>query len=61
MNGMSTQCGKLVVLNDAILEANEGVLIRLSSESPQVIITPGRAEAEVIIQEDDDDCECKMQ
>ena len=55
-NSMSTQCGELVVLNDAALEANETVSVRLTSESPQVIITAGRAEAEVIIQEDANDC-----
>ncbi len=53
---MSTQCGELVVLDDTTLEANETISIRLTSESPQVIITTGRAEAEVIIQEDDNDC-----
>ena len=54
---MSTQCGELVVLNDEALEDNETISISLSSKSPLVIITTGRAEAEVIIQEDPDDCE----
>lgn len=49
------------MLNDVALEANETVSIRLSSQSPQVIITAGRTEAEVIIQEDDSDCECYIQ
>ncbi len=55
-SNMSIQCGELVVLDDTALEANETISIRLTSESPQVIITAGRAEAEVIIQEDANDC-----
>ena len=57
-SNMSTQCGELVVLNDQALEANETISIRLSSDSPEVIITKERDEAEVIIQEDAADCEC---
>lgn len=53
---MSIQCGELVVLNDENLEANETVSTSLSSKSDQVIITTGRAEAEVIIHEDAADC-----
>ena len=55
-SSMSTQCGELVVLDDTALETNENISIRLTSVSPQVIITTGRAEAEVIIQEDANDC-----
>jgi hypothetical protein len=55
-SSMSIQCGDLVVLDDTALEANETISIRLTSESPQVILTTGRAEAEVIIQEDVSDC-----
>ena len=56
LSSMSTQCGELVVLDDRVLETNETISIRLTSESPQVIITAGKAEAEVIIQEDATDC-----
>ena len=56
-SSMSTQCGELIVLNDAALEANETISIRLTSVSP-AIITAGRAEAEVVIQEDANDCKC---
>ena len=52
----SIQCGELGVLNDEILEDNETVSIVLLSDSNQVVITPGRDEAEVIIQEDTADC-----
>ena len=52
----SIQCGELGVLNDEILEDNETVSIVLSSDSNHVVITPGRDEAEVIIQEDIADC-----
>ena len=55
-SSMSTQCGELVVLNDAILEGNETISISLTSESPHVIVTAGKAEAQVIIQEDANDC-----
>jgi hypothetical protein len=55
-SNMSIQCGELVVLNDTALEANETISIRLTSDSPQVNITAGRADGEVIIQEDDNDC-----
>ena len=55
-SNISTQCGELVVLDDTVLETNETISIRLTTESPQVIITAERAEAEVIIQEDATDC-----
>ena len=55
-SNMSIQCGELVVLDDTALETNETILIRLTSESPQVIITAGRSEADVTIQEDANDC-----
>ena len=55
-SSMSIQCEEFVVLNDEILEANETVLIALSSESNQVAVTPARNEAEVVIQEDAADC-----
>ena len=54
-SSMSTQCGELIVLNDAALEVNETFSVSLTSASP-VIITAGRSEAEVIIQEDANDC-----
>ncbi len=61
-SNMSIQCGELIVLNDTALEANETISIHLTSDSPQVNITAGRAEAEVIIQEDDNDCKyCTQQ
>ena len=44
------------MLDDTVLETNETISIRLTSESSQVIIIVGRAEAEVIIQEDATDC-----
>ena len=52
---MPVQCTELIVLNDDILEDNETISVRLSSKSDQVIITPSREEAEVIIREDDTD------
>ena len=60
-SGISTQCVELVVLNDAALEASETISIRLTSESPEVIITTGRAEAQVVIQEDANDCKCNTE
>ena len=54
-NSMPVQCTELIVLNDDILEDNETISVRLSSKSDQVIITPSREEAEVIIREDDTD------
>ena len=55
-SSMSIQCGELVVLNDAVLEGNETISISLTGESPHVIVTTGRAEAQVILQEDAKDC-----
>ena len=59
-SNMSTQCGELVVLDDTALETNETISIRLTSESPQVNITAGGAEASVLIQEDANDCKHYM-
>lgn len=56
-NNMPIQCTELSVLDDNILEYDETFTVRLSSRSNQVYITTGREEAEIIIREDDTDCE----
>lgn len=57
-NNMSTQCTELVVLDDNILEDNETFSVRLTSQSSEVLITVVKEQAQVVIMEDNFDCEC---
>ena len=52
-------CTELSVSDDNILEYDETFTVRLSTGSNQVYITIGREQAEVIIREEDTDCEYK--
>lgn len=48
-------CTDLMTLDDTILENNENFTVILSSQSNQVIITSGREQASVVINEDNMD------
>ena len=53
---MPTQCTALVILNDNILEDDETFLVQLASRSNEVVITAMGEQAEVVIMEDNADC-----
>lgn len=53
---MPTQCSALVILNDNILEDDETFLVQLESRSDEVVITAMGEQAEVVVMEDNADC-----
>ena len=54
-SNMPTSCTELEILDDIVLEDRETFSVVITSRLTEVIITSGREEAQVQIDEDDDD------
>ena len=56
---MPTSCTELEILNDDVLEDQEAFLVVVTSQMTEVVITSGREEAQVLIDEDANDSTLK--